>query len=125
MHDPSEWLQLEPLKAPAWVPPDVVFWARVLLADVKEDYPWADPIIRRLLTDPRMGAVWEELGKQGSDATLGRFFTGVLSLSWTAPPVVSRQHLEAVRAPLRERARSMRIMATELRGYGINDEHAI
>jgi hypothetical protein len=126
VHDPSELLQVEPLEAPAWVPPDVVIWARVLLADVKDDYPWADPIIRHFLTDSRMEAVWEELRKQGSDATLGRFFAGVVSLSWTAPPVVSKQHLEAVRAPLRERARSMRIMAaTELRAYGINDEYAI
>ena len=125
MGHPSGSIELEPIEAPPWVPPDVVFWARLLLASVKEDYPDTAPIIRSLVSDPRMKTVWRELGKRNSPGTLGRFFGSVVSLLWTAPPVVSRRQLDAFREPLRARAHSMRVMAAELRAYGVNEERAI
>ena len=125
MGHPSGSIELEPIEAPPWVPPDVVFWARLLLASVKEDYPDTAPIIRSLVSDPRMKTVWRELGKRNSPGTLGRFFGSVVSLLWTAPPVVSRRQLDAFREPLRARAHSMRVMTAELRAYGVNEERAI
>jgi len=125
VHDQSEPIQLEPLEVPEWVPPAVAFWARVLLASVKDDYPRTDPVIRLLVTDPRMEPAWVELSKQSDQDTLGRFFANVVSLLWVAPPAISKRHLEALREPLRARARSMRIMAEELRAYGVNEERAI
>ena len=118
-------IELEPIEAPPWVPPDVAFWAQLLLASVKEDYPHTAPIIRSLASDPRMEAVWRELGKRNSPGTLGRFFGSVVSLLWTAPPVVSRRQLDAFREPLRAPAHSMRVMTAELRAYGVNEERAI
>jgi hypothetical protein len=41
-------MELEPLDASSWVPQQVEFWARILLASVKDDYPWTKPIIRSL-----------------------------------------------------------------------------
>ncbi len=72
-----------------------------------------------------MEAVWAELGKRTSPGTLGRFFGSLVSLLWTAPPVVSKRDLEALREPLRVHAQSMRMMAVELRAYGVNEERAI
>jgi hypothetical protein len=125
MGELPEALQLEPLDAPEWVPLEVVFWAQVMLASIKDDYPRTDPTIRRLVNEPRMEAVWSELRKQHPGDTLGRFFSGVVSLLWTALPVVSSRYLETLREPLRIRAHSMRVMVAELRAHGVNEEHAI
>jgi hypothetical protein len=120
------------MRFPAWLPFQVRVWASLLVTTGFDPVP-----VRRLATDPRMRAVWTEIGKhhrgagghhfhqsrpratkEDQQTAMARLFSDALLFHDELPFATSRSELKQLQTRNRQRASEARRMKAELISRG-------